>query len=182
MVFIWYVVVLHDTILYSMMMVWYGGWDGVGLGGNGKIWHVMVPDVPGSVICYGMFLRGMVRCSPCFPVVYCHLSSDFFVFCLLVYVLVRLPNCLVCTVCLPASLSRSLCSCLFASHQPVRFLQTIQQVLINLRIAHIECRSEDDPEVARHTHARQIEVSSSPLLRPSRKMDECDIEECWRTG
>lgn len=37
--------------------------------------------------------------------------------------------------------------------------QTIQQVLANLRISHIECRSEDDPEVARHTHARQVEAS-----------------------
>lgn len=30
---------------------------------------------------------------------------------------------------------------------------------MNLRISQIECRSEDDPEVARHTHARQIEAS-----------------------
>ena len=32
----------------------------------------------------------------------------------------------------------------------------IQVILDNLKIAKIECRREDDPEVAKHTHARQV--------------------------
>jgi ERCC4-related helicase len=34
--------------------------------------------------------------------------------------------------------------------------QSIQEVIGNLKIATIECRLEDDPEIAKHTHARQV--------------------------
>ncbi|CAM9259423.1 unnamed protein product, partial [Choristocarpus tenellus] len=49
------------------------------------------------------------------------------------------------------------------SATPGSDLKTIQQVLVNLRIANIECRSEDDAEVAKHTHARQVEVVKCKL-------------------
>ncbi|CAM9841979.1 unnamed protein product, partial [Discosporangium mesarthrocarpum] len=49
------------------------------------------------------------------------------------------------------------------SATPGSDVKVIQQVLVNLRITHIECRSEDDAEVAKHTHARQVEVVKCKL-------------------
>lgn len=63
------------------------------------------------------------------------------------------------------------------SATPGSSLQGVQDVIDNLRIAHVEVRTEDDPEVAPYTHARLIEkviCEQSSDLRNLAKI-VCDV-------
>lgn len=49
------------------------------------------------------------------------------------------------------------------SATPGAKLNVIQDVITNLKISHIECKSADDPDVRKYTHMRQEEVIKCSL-------------------
>lgn len=63
------------------------------------------------------------------------------------------------------------------SATPGSSLQGVQDVIDNLRIAHVEVRTEDDPEVAPYTHARLIEKVTCEQSSDLRNLSKivCDV-------